>query len=59
MAIICENMCEEGSELKFGSELGLKGFRTLNIIHYFLTIFPDQVCVIEAIIKIKQICVTS
>ena len=29
IAIICENMCEEGSQLKFGSEEGVYVFRTL------------------------------
>ena len=29
MAILCENMCEEGSESKFGSEEGMNNFCTL------------------------------
>ena len=32
--IICENMCEEGSESKFGSEEGLNVFRTLVIMKW-------------------------
>ena len=32
IAIICENMCEEGSESTFGSEKGFRFFWTLKLI---------------------------
>ena len=33
ITIICENMCEEGSESNYGSEEGLNVFRTLDGQH--------------------------